>query len=169
MRQCYPEKELMDEYSLKRVIITLQRILREVIAPLHLSWFYWCASSPFPKSLYYDIPRRILEMPYVSHPQRPPVKSRPNMPLAILASLSALSAAIQCCRILHQEYVLYRETQDKEDVDETNEKAFKCPLCVSPYDDDCIPTALLCGHVFCWKCICAWLEERKVLCHREIH
>jgi len=126
----------------------LQRLLKEVILPLHLAWFYYDGRYP-------EVIRRLLQLRYIYYPRRAPVSQGTNR-LYLLLSLSLVSVSVVRAVKLGRDYNMTKaELKEEEEIDE----ARKCALCLGSRRDTAITT---CGHLFCWTCILAWLRQRPV-------
>ncbi|RNF27643.1 peroxisome assembly protein [Trypanosoma conorhini] len=63
-----------------------------------------------------------------------------------------------------------REVEDSDAEDNQNAAAGRCMLCLSHRKQ---PTATLCGHIFCWRCLLDWIKSNShgaicPFCRRQI-
>jgi hypothetical protein len=148
---------------------------------LHLAMFYIAG-------VYYDLPHRLLGIRYLQYgkasqgePGRLKILYRT---LGVLLALQAASSFIAPSlgrgtthaedsendgnvKVIGYDGSVVKQTPaHRQESVVTKENNKKCPLCLS---ERRVPTATLCGHVFCWECIGEWCSRKPEcpLCRAE--
>lgn len=107
----------------------------------------------------YNPIKMILGLRYIFHPRRTPTSAQPYRQL--YRALGAFSLTMGTYSLLRQIKDWYtkqsRENLMAVEIEQKLTPSETCSLCLGRRIDS---TRLPCGHLFCWYCICAWLEHR---------
>lgn len=142
------------------------RALLVVVSALHTSLFFW-------NGAYYEVWKRLLGMRYVCHPRQAPRAAGLQLLNVGLMATTLATAALQLYNIYSDSSIYPSQAQDapKEHGDAGQDSARlsfgKCALCLETETSH--PSVAACGHVFCWSCAVAWLEQHPwcPLCRKE--
>jgi peroxin-10 len=129
--------------SVKQALETLRVAVPE-LDRLHLALFYFVGA-------YYSVVRRLLAVRYVANHSVP--GARPSYRL-LGALLFARSVLLMVSAVRDK---LTSAATEEAPAAAAAESDFECVLCVSECN---IPTAMPCGHVFCWQCIATWTASQ---------
>lgn len=151
---------------LKRIVVSAAPVLQALgvstsaakilsaVASLYLSLFY------LGKAESYHPVKGVAGLRYIFHPRRPPV-SAGNQPyrrmyravgvVGLLVGLFGLQKSLR-------EWVEQRRARAELVSDAKLSPAAMCTLCLLKRSNS---TRLSCGHLFCWECICQWLNHRE--------
>ena len=147
--------------SLERVVEFLEELV-SIFNRLHLAWFYL-------RGIFYHFGKRFSSIQYVM------VRYKNSLPTDLNTSLSTyrflgwiilFQVSIKLLKWLWNCLNLKggRSTHSRSQIEhEQREGAsfssgLKCPLCLEACRWQ---TVTLCGHVFCWECVCEWVGENS--------
>lgn len=132
--------------TLFKIIAIFQRI--------HLIAFYFSGS-------YYDLSKRITGIKYVviRHWLSNPAYQTPYRMLGLIAaSQLCLSLAISFYSFRIKNVQVLKEKEENSDTSEAVNVKNQCSLC---FEKRNYSTATPCGHLFCWTCITAWMQNKE--------
>lgn len=150
-------------YQLLEKIIGYVEDVITSVSRMHLALFYL-------HGLYYHIGKRLAGVKYLMiryHSSWAKINSAMDT-YRVLGWLILIQLAIQAFKLC------YKVVKKRKDVEEDGKSEgevsmnaegtitgvasqFKCPLCLEWCASQ---TATVCGHIFCWTCICEWTSEK---------
>lgn len=101
----------------------------------------------------------LLGFRYIYHPRRAPKLQRDSSIRRLYFWLGLLSLVVGLADLIRS---ASRLIQSRRELSELQMQPLRpievCPLCLAKRKES---TRLPCGHVFCWECVCRWLQQRK--------
>lgn len=158
------QRELNLPGVLKRFILSLEPLVELAISDkwsglLRSLGILVSSAFYFNKLGYLHPVKLLLGFRYVYHPRRAPKLLRDSSLRRLYFCLGALSLVVGLADFIRSMSALVQSRHDQlADTDEKLKAGDVCPLCLVKRKDS---TRLPCGHVFCWECVCRWLQQRK--------